>query len=170
MKYIKTYESIDIIYDFNIKLEKILKALLKNNRFIFTTINSSKIVLKEIDERVNTIYYNYRNSTFLEIESFHLKDKKMRDIPSEERDKIGVTLSYDFTVLQSQKETCVIMTNFLEKIFTKYSYYKNHRTNYNNNQKNGYINVFIKTSDMPNILNEIENNLEMYLNISKYNI
>ena len=168
MKYIKKYEMIYDIDDFDInyfiyELGDSIDKIIKDFPLIITKKTTDSLYLAHGDSRRNSNYQYYR--TFLTIKQYHLKDKKMKDIDSSYRQKIRINFVYDDNVIYKDKGTALNLINFLKDIFRKNSY---HHQVISWNEK--YNDFFIEKSKIPKILYEIENDFELFINTSKYNI
>lgn len=89
----------------------------------------------------------------------------MKDISSSDRQKIRINFVYDDIMNHKDKGDALNLINFLKEVFTKNSY---HHQVISWNEK--YNDFFIEKSKISKILYEIENDFELFINTSKYNI
>lgn len=167
MKYIKKYEMIYDIEDFDInyfihELGDTIDKIIKDFPLLKTEKGTVYLRLKQRDKRTNVKYKIY--DTFLTIKQYHLKDKKIRDISLSDRQKIRIHIDYTTSHIMD-KEMPLNIINFLMDIFKRNSYF--HQVSKWDKRYNDF---FIDKSKIPEILSEIENNLDLFISTSKYNL
>lgn len=173
MKYIKTYEQISITQT---DLRALLCDFLSKN--IPTGINlirhhtnepemnkySTALALKSYDERKNI---SYRSPiTALVIETSPVSDKQLRKETIKSKLKITV-IPYALINLH-EREFISKLTDFIEEIFKKYSYFYKRKPmfRFNRISVNDY---YINTSDIDSIMNDLQY-FDVWLNSNKYNL
>ena len=160
MKYIKKFESID-------------KASLH-----FLLCNFLEKV-KIDDFSVNRNYYNGaiafmckyksgRTTTYpiFVIRLLPVNDKQLRDSEVKTKMKVFFDCCYDDSFVED-KQFISSLKDFISDTFKKYSYFNKQQICYNVGIRYDF---FIHVSDVEKIMNELNNDFEMYVDSKKYNL
>lgn len=163
MKFVKTYENFDLVV-FSGKFRYLINDLIEDKKLLTTKYKNDGFWIQEKDPRTNR-HFDYQNK-FFDAKFFHLNDTKMREIPLYKREKMGISFQYTFRHLHKETEYCTQLSTFLTNVMKKYSYF----TKDNSYMANTLYTFYIKTTDTENILSEIKNDFQLYVDMNKYNM
>lgn len=172
MKYIKTYEVInepDLYWLLCKFLEKIKTdnfSIIKN----FYERTEKKGVALAFLSKYKSDRDVYEKAFTIRI--LQVNDKQLRDSDVKPKLKIHLNCGYDDTYLKD-RPFIVSLEEFIISIFEKYSYFNKKRNmylySYTQGNKFSY-DFYINTSDIEKIINELNNNFEMFMDTKKYNL
>jgi hypothetical protein len=113
------------------------------------------------------IYGGPTRTTIFTIRISNVKDKQLRAKPIE---KIKVNVDYGFDSSQMIDKILVeSIKEFIVKTLEKYSYFNKKTPNWSNKQ---YVNYdfYVNISNVDNIMNDLNNDFQFYMDSKKYNL
>lgn len=163
MRYIKTFEGL---------VDKPIFLRLLLVKFLSKTITSPNLLIHtNLRDRNQLDYVEYitikdkRYNTIFQLNTNYLKDKKSKSDSVKHKQKIRVQLvTYYSKPVESDKEFVSLLEEFIIDVFTKHSFFV--KKYYRNDCHDFYIN----TSDIDNIMNELNTDFEYYQSMKKYNL
>ena len=171
MKYIKEFENI-------VENPEFLKSIL--SKFLEKVIASSTLIIFTRDnnqyqpEYIESVSIRQKRTynNFFQINMNYLKDNKLKLDPVKHKQKVRIQLiSYNSglpSLSENEKEIITVLKDFMNDVLTRHSFSSKKSDDWYNHQDS--VDFFINTSEIDNIVKELNNDFEYYQTMKKYNL
>ena len=171
MKYIKTYESLESESKLHALLCSFLKKIEKTSKFELKTTfyeRGEKGTSEALSFNVfkNNRTWSDKSSPAFSIRVSPVGDKQLRDESVKPKIKVLINSCY----YHPDEDTIPFLLKFIKETFRKYSYFMKDDPSYTFGPNASKTYFFINTSDINNIMGELNDNFEMWMNTQKYNL
>jgi hypothetical protein len=170
MKYLKLFEDVENYKTFSNLHYELIKFLKKLEVSDYSVVSP---FYDRDNKKGIAIAFQYKDKrwgkrTIFSIRISEASDNKMKELLVKPKIKVKVDY-YEITAREkiSDEEFVLLLCEFINEVFKKYSYFYK----FNNTAYHHKINdFFINTTNIPDIITELNEDFYLYINTKKYNI